>query len=159
MKQTWYANDAAATGKIADLQVWWDEISHLGPSYGYNANASKTCLVIKEEFRSETDAAFSDTQVKITCEGHPHLGAPLGSPECVQICSREDTRIVKGTKTTIRNCHYPTTRRLCQESSKELKLLSAIATTQPNAAFAAYSPMVIPHPHCPIYQRPSQSAR
>ena len=44
-------------------------------------NASKTCLVIKEEFQSEADAIFGDTQVKITCEGHPHLGAPLGSPE------------------------------------------------------------------------------
>lgn len=89
----------------------------MGPSYGYNANASKTCLVIKEEFRSEADAIFGDTQVKITCEGHPHLGAPLGSPEYVSKYVREKI----------------------QEWSKELKLLSAIATTQPHAAFAAYT--------------------
>ena len=30
VKQTWYADDAAATGKISDLRVWWDEITHLG---------------------------------------------------------------------------------------------------------------------------------
>ena len=28
VKQTWYADDAAATGKIVDLQTWWNEISH-----------------------------------------------------------------------------------------------------------------------------------
>ena len=66
VKQTWYADDAAATGKIADLQVWLEEIFHLGPRYRYNAKASKTCLVIKEGFRSETDTIFGDTQVKIT---------------------------------------------------------------------------------------------
>ena len=108
VKQTLYTDDAAATGKITNLQVWWDEISRLGPSYGYNVNASKTCLVIKEEFESEADAIFGDTQVKITSEGHPHLGVPLGSPEYVSkyVCER------------------------IQEWLKELKLLSAIATTQ-----------------------------
>ena len=117
VKQTWYDDDAAATGKIADLRVWWDEISHLCPRYGYNANASMTCLVIKEEFRSEADAIFGDTQMKITCEGHPHLHAPLGSPEYVSKYVREK---IQG---------WP----------KELKLLSAIATTQTHATFAAYT--------------------
>ena len=34
VKQTWYADDAAAIGKIASLRTWWDKISRLGPSYG-----------------------------------------------------------------------------------------------------------------------------
>ena len=33
-KQTWYADDAAATGKITDLRQWWDQIVSLGPSFG-----------------------------------------------------------------------------------------------------------------------------
>ena len=55
--------------------------------------------------------------MKITSEGHPHLGAPLGSPRYVSkyVCEK------------------------IQEWSKELKLLSAIATTQPHTAFAAYT--------------------
>ena len=77
VKQTWYADDAAATGKISDLHVWWDEITHLGPSYGYYANASKTCLVIKKEIQSDADAIFGDTQVKITSEGCPYLLATI----------------------------------------------------------------------------------
>ena len=33
MKQTLYVDDAAVTGKIAYLHVWWNEITRLGPSY------------------------------------------------------------------------------------------------------------------------------
>ena len=95
VKQTWYADVAAATGKIADLH-WWDDITHLGPSYGYYANASKTCLVIKNEFQSDADAIFGDTQVKITSEECPHLGVPLGRQNCVPIWVREGTTVVKG---------------------------------------------------------------
>ena len=34
VKQAWYADDAAATGKIASLRTWWDEIFRLVPIYG-----------------------------------------------------------------------------------------------------------------------------
>lgn len=54
--QTWYADDAAATGKIANLRSWWDDISTHGPSYGYYANAAKTWLVIKPGHLSEATA-------------------------------------------------------------------------------------------------------
>ncbi len=49
-------------------------------SFGYNANASKIWLVIKPGLLPEAEALFSDTNVRITDEGRPHLGAPLGSP-------------------------------------------------------------------------------
>ena len=55
--------------------------------------------------------------MKITSEGGPHLGAPLGSPEYVSQYVSEKV----------------------QQWSKELKLLSAIAITKPHAAFAAYT--------------------
>ena len=83
VNQVWYADDAAATGKIADLREWWDEISRLGPSYGYYANGSKTWLVVKKEFQSMATTIFGSTQVNITSEGRPHLGAPVGSSEYV----------------------------------------------------------------------------
>ena len=117
VKQTWYADDAAGTGKIANLRGWWDEIVRLGPSFGYHPNASKTWLVIKKEHESAAVALFGDTDVKITSEGRPHLGAPLGSPEYVSSFISEKIQLW----------------------AKELKLLSAIATTQPHAAYAAYT--------------------
>ena len=81
--QTWYADDGAATGKIANLRLWWDEIPRLGPSFGYHVNALKTWIVVKKKFRAEAEAIFGDTGVKITSDGCPHLGAPLGSSEYV----------------------------------------------------------------------------
>ena len=39
VNQVWYADDAAATGKIVNLRTWWD---------GYHANASKTCQQLKQ---------------------------------------------------------------------------------------------------------------
>ena len=115
VKQTWYADDAAATGKIASLQTWWDEISCLGPSYGYYANGSKTWLVTKEEFKLEAEEVFADTSVQITVEGRPHLGAPLG---CTAYVSQFVSQKV-------------------QQWSTELRVLSEIASIQPHAAFAA----------------------
>ena len=87
VKQTWYADDTAGTGKIANLRGWWDEIVRLGPSFGYHPNASKTWLVIKKEHESAAVALFGDTDVKITSEGRPHLGAPLGSPGTCPVLS------------------------------------------------------------------------
>ena len=66
MKQMWYTDNTAATRNMSDPHVWWDEISHLWPSYGCNTNVSKTWLVIKKEFQEEADAIFGNTQVKIT---------------------------------------------------------------------------------------------
>ena len=62
------------------------------------------------------DLLFGDMEVKITSEGLPHLGAPLGSPDYVSQYVSEKV----------------------QQWPKELKLLSSIAITQPLAGFAAY---------------------
>ena len=33
--QTWYADDAAATGKLSELHSWWKGLSVHGPGHGY----------------------------------------------------------------------------------------------------------------------------
>ena len=117
MDHTWYADDTAATGKTANLRSWWDDISTIGPSYGYYANAAKTWLVLKPDHLSEAVAAFEHTNVNITCEGRPYLGAAIGTPKYLN--------------------EFVT--RKVDEWLKELKLLSAIAISQPHTAFAAYT--------------------
>ena len=115
--QTWYADDAAATGKISSLRSWWDDIVMHGPSFGYFANAAKTWLVVKPGLLEEASLAFGDTNVKITCEGWPYLGSALG-------------------------CHTYTSEFVSdkvEQWTKELKSLSKIAVSQPHAAFAAYT--------------------
>ena len=83
VNQTWYADDAAATGKVSSLRSWWDDIEKYGPSFGYYANASKTWLVVKPDFLEEATSVFGDTNIKITCDGRPYLGSALGR-SCVQ---------------------------------------------------------------------------
>ena len=34
-KQVWYADDAAAVGRIVDLHNWWDKISTSGPGFAW----------------------------------------------------------------------------------------------------------------------------
>ncbi len=50
VNKIWYADDAVSTGEINNLRSWWDENVSSGHSFGYHANASKTWLVVKEEF-------------------------------------------------------------------------------------------------------------
>ena len=115
--QVWYADDASALGSAANLRVWWDKLAKLGPSYGYFPNSNKTWLVTKESCFSDAAAAFEGTSVNVTCTGRPHLGAPLGTQDYIDTFVSEKV----------------------EQWSGDLKLLSAIATTQPHAAFAAFS--------------------
>ena len=71
--QIWCSDDAAATGMTANLRTRWDEISTMGSSYGYYANAARTWLVIKPDHLSEAVDVFGDTNVNITCESKPYL--------------------------------------------------------------------------------------
>ena len=83
--QIWYADDAAATGKIADLRDWWDKLTKEGPDFGYFPNPSKTWLVTKEGYHTTGTSIFADTGVNVTSDGRPYLGAAVGSKEFVEI--------------------------------------------------------------------------
>ena len=115
LKQVWYADDAAASGSLSSLRVWWDHLSSLGPAFGYHANANKTWLLTKEDHLSRAKDLFGDTLVNITTHGRPHLGAPLGSNEFL--------------------CQFVTEK--VNQWTQELLLLSDIAKAQPHAAYAA----------------------
>ena len=114
-RQVWYADDAAAVGKILDLRDWWELLSTIGPSFGYFPNASKTWLVTKEGLHEAACSIFANTGVNVTCSGRPYLGAAIGSEEYVA----EQVRLKGNQWTTY------------------LKSLAMIAVTQPHAAFAA----------------------
>ena len=113
--QVWHADDAAAAGKIADLHVWWNEISLLGTSYWYNADVLKTWLLSKADFQSVAAAILGDTNVQITGEGRPYFGALLGSSTFVNQFVVEKV----------------------QQWLHEQQVLSTTSTAQPHAAFAA----------------------
>ena len=115
--QVWYADDVSALGTITNLREWWDELARLGPSYGYHPNPSKTWLVTKEECHPTAVAAFEGTNINVTCSGRPYLGAALGTASYIDQFVAEKIAQWAG----------------------EVSLLSAIAITQPHAAYAAFT--------------------
>ena len=114
-KQIWYADDAAAVGKITDLRDWWDKLTSLGPRYGYFPNPSKTWLVTKGGLHPTADTIFATTGVKVTSDGRPYLGAAIGSPSYI-------SSYVEGKVEAWVN---------------DLRRLAEIASAQPHAAYAA----------------------
>ena len=116
VKQVWYADDATAAGQLKHLRQWWDKLVSFGPDYGYFVNASKTSLIVKECHLSDAIKSFENTNVCITTEGKPHLGAALGTEAFVQ----------------------EHVKRKVQQWLEEVKHLSAIAHTQPHAAYSAF---------------------
>ena len=117
INQVWYADDASATGKIEGLRKWWDHINIQGPKFGYFPNASKTWLVTKKHHLSNATSAFADTAVRVTSDGRPYLGAPLGTDEYTEA--------------------FVTSK--VQHWASELDILISIARSQPHAAYAAYT--------------------
>ena len=116
LRQVWYADNASASGSLNSIRSWWDELSTVGPAYGYNANASKTWFVTKEEHLSRVKEVFQSANVNITCEGRPYLGASLGSNEYIK----------QFVQTKVDNW------------TRDLQLLSDIAKAHPHAAYTAF---------------------
>ena len=115
--QSWYADDASAAGSILSLRESWDALVSTGPSYGYHVNPSKTHLIVKDKHRPTANSIFGDTDVKITSDGKPHLGAVLGTSSFTKL-------YVKSKVETL---------------SEELDKLASIAETNPQAAYAGFS--------------------
>ena len=79
-KQVWYADDSASAGKILEMRKWWDELSRVGPKYGYYPNAIKTIMIVKDpNILDHAKQVFAGTDITIGTEGERHLGAAIGN--------------------------------------------------------------------------------
>ena len=81
--QVWYADDATVSGSLSSLRNWWDNLTALGPAFGYRANTTKTWLITRDTNLAKASDLFRGTQVNITSQGRPHLRAALGSKEFI----------------------------------------------------------------------------
>ena len=115
--QSWYANDASAAGCLQALCEWVDTFVSIGPSYGYFQNATKTCLLVKQDLSQDARTIFQDTQISITTDGRPVLGSPIGSREYVK--------------------KYVTDK--VSEWEIELRTLLEIAKSSPHSSYAAFT--------------------
>ena len=115
--QVWYADDATSASTCRSLRTWWDDLSELGPMFGYNPNGSKTYLVVKEDHEESAVQLFADTDVHVTTNGKRHLGAALGSKTFTE--------------------EYVSAK--VQDWVKEIQQLAKVALSQPHAAYAAFT--------------------
>jgi hypothetical protein len=115
--QAWYADDASAGGALATLRKWWDKLVKIGEQYGYYPNASKTWLIVKEEHANAAEDHFRHTGIRMSIDGHRHLGAALGSRHFVNDFVRSKMA----------------------EWVTEVKNLSDVALTHPQAAYAVFT--------------------
>ena len=63
VKQVWYADDATGAASCSDLRAWWDSLFEHGKGFGYHPNASKTHLIVKEQFLENAKQQFAGTNV------------------------------------------------------------------------------------------------
>ncbi len=117
-KQSWYADDSSAAGKLARIRKWWDDLNEYGPKYGYFPKPSKTILIVKSSETLKTaQSVFHGTGIKIECSGERHLGAVIGSD-------------------TFKNTYVA---EKVQKWCQDVKQLASIAVEEPQAALTAYT--------------------
>ena len=115
--QIWYADDATASGKLSNLKEWWNKLSVSGPDFGYFPNAQKSVVVTKPSHLEEATRIFAECKMTITTEGTKYLGTPIGDEAFVNRSIEQKIA----------------------EWVKEIKQLSSIAQSEPQAAFAAFT--------------------
>ena len=117
VRQSWFADDDSAAAALVSLRHYWGEVARVGPGYGYFPNPHKTVLLTKPEHLEAATRQFEGTGIRITDDGSKYLGAALGSDN---FCRRHQKSKVDA---------------WCSQ----LEILSEMATTQPQAAYAVYT--------------------
>ena len=117
-KQSWYADDSSASGKLSSIKVWWDKLNEAGPKYGYFPNSSKTYLVVKHpDIAVQARILFAGTGVKITTDGRRYLGSAIGDVSFINSYVEEKV----------------------QKWIDDVTELSAYAVEEPQIALSAYT--------------------
>ena len=73
LKQPWYADDAAATGKFQQIKDFVMELMEKGPKYGYYPEPEKSILVVHPSNVLYAKTFFEDLKFKIVT-GTRYLG-------------------------------------------------------------------------------------
>ena len=89
----------------------------IGPMYGYYPNGSKTHILTKPEHAEAAEVIFHGAEKKISVDGKRYLGGSIGTiPFQRQFIVRK-----------------------VQEMTEQIKKLSEFATSQPHAAYSAFT--------------------
>ena len=111
-----FADDLTGVGKNTQINWLVENDLHYGPYLSYYINKSKSWLIIKEECIEIANETFQDYHIKITIDGHCHLGAVVRSNE-----NKEEFVITK-----------------VSEWVKQLEILINFKCTKPHAASSGF---------------------
>ena len=110
-----YADDASAGGSISALHEWFSLVCSCGPAFGYFPEPRKSILVVNEHFKTGLRLCFMIWVSE--CSGNRFLGGFIGD------LSDQNS--------------YVTSK--IQKWVGHIKVLSDVAVTQPQLAYAAFT--------------------
>ena len=116
VKHAAFADDLGGAGELWNLRRWWDNIVIFGPKLGYYPNGSKLWLVVKPIKEEKARQIFRDTNIKVTTEGRSYLGGYIGNESGQSKYAEESV----------------------SSWCDQLTVLSKIARSEPQAAYAAF---------------------
>ena len=99
VRLVWFAGDATAGGQLHHVKEWWDKLGEIGPDFGYQANATKSWLIVKEANYEHAVTVFGNSEVRIMIDGQRHLFAALGNKSFVEV------NVTKGSISATRECY------------------------------------------------------
>ena len=112
-----FADDLAGAGSLECLRKWWDNINKLGPLIGYYPKETKSWIVVKADKIEKAGDIFNGIKINITSEGHKYLGGVIGKAK------------YKATYTQT----------LVSDWVNQIKLMSEIAKSEPQAVYSAFT--------------------
>ena len=115
-KEVAFADNFTVAGKVKEIKDYCDALLQIGPLFGYFPKPSKSYLIVKQQYQKTAEETFMGSEVKITTERKRHLGAVIGSKLFKKSYSQS----------------------LVDEWIIQLKLLSKIAESEPQSAYAAF---------------------
>ena len=115
-KEVAFADDFTVAGKLSSIKDYWNQLTSIGPKYGYFPKASKSYLIVKEDQLPNATALFDNSNVNITVKRKRHLGAIVASDGYKREYVDE----------------------LVKDWNSQLCMLSIVAERQPQAAYSAF---------------------
>ena len=117
-KKAVYADHLTVAGPIDQRRIWWNTLCRLGPKFGYFPGGSKSWIIVRENAKELAQTIFDNTKIKITTDGHRHLGAVIGTANFKQ--------------------NYDYMKEKINQWTQELRILSKIAWYEPQAAYSCF---------------------
>ena len=79
LHQSWYADDASAAGSLQAIKLYFQELTEVGPKYGYYPEPSKSILIVRDNNLQQAQAFLDANNLGFELKtGDRYLGGYIG---------------------------------------------------------------------------------